>query len=184
MPDVFFGEVLPPDSDIQEEKQKRSAWLAAHTSYDQKWEKISAFVKSLRENPNTSKVYLYGLCWGGKVATLAGCETVEVNGAQVPAFDAIASLHPGRLLASDATNLLVPLALFPSKSEPLDEYKKTVEILDTKPFAALNAYRYYGTMHHGWAGARADLSNADNLAGFTDVYGRLATFFSRVGGEK
>jgi hypothetical protein len=59
-----------------------------------------------------------------------------------------------------------------------------VEILDTKPFAALNAYRYYGTMHHGWAGARADLSSAENLAEFADVYGRLATFFSRVGGQK
>jgi hypothetical protein len=58
-----------------------------------------------------------------------------------------------------------------------------VEIINTKPFASLNAYRYYGTMHHGWAGARADLSNPDNLTEFGDVYGRLALFFKRAGGD-
>jgi hypothetical protein len=36
-------------------------------------------------------------------------------------------------------------------------------------------------MHHGWGGARADLENEDNKAAFTDVYGRLATFFKNAG---
>jgi dienelactone hydrolase len=91
----YLNFYIPNSTLILFQKQKRRAWVPAHTGWDQQWEKLSAFVKGLRENPNTSKVYLYGLCWGGKVATLAGCETVEVNGAQVPAFDAIASLHPG-----------------------------------------------------------------------------------------
>lgn len=34
--------------------------------------------------------------------------------------------------------------------------------------------------HHGWAAARADLSNPENRKQFDDVYQRLADFFSKV----
>jgi hypothetical protein len=33
--------------------------------------------------------------------------------------------------------------------------------------------------HHGWAAARADLGNEENLKQFEDVYKRLAGFFAK-----
>lgn len=63
------------------------------------------------------------------------------------------------------------------------QYEKTVKVLDQKPFASKNAYRYYGAMHHGWAGARANLDDPENLAQFADVYARLATFYKNVAQE-
>jgi hypothetical protein len=34
--------------------------------------------------------------------------------------------------------------------------------------------------HHGWAAARADLSDPENRKQFDDVYQRLADYFARV----
>ena len=33
--------------------------------------------------------------------------------------------------------------------------------------------------HHGWAAARADLDDEENIKQFEDVYKRLADFFSK-----
>jgi dienelactone hydrolase len=37
----------------------------------------------------------------------------------------------------------------------------------------------YATMHHGWMGARANLSNADNLKEYERGYNQLAGFFAK-----
>lgn len=66
------------------------------------------------------------------------------------------------LSASDATDLSVPLALFPSKDEPTEEYEKLLDIIAKKPFADKNAHKHYKNMFHGWAAARADLDNEEN----------------------
>lgn len=60
------------------------------------------------------------------------------------------------------------------------QFKNMIKELGSKPFASKNAYRVYSEMHHGWAGARANLDNENNLRDFTDVYGRLATFFKNA----
>jgi dienelactone hydrolase len=49
--------------------------------------------KLLRDG-GVTKLYLYGLCWGGKMATLSGCQSINVDGKSIPAFDAVAGLHP------------------------------------------------------------------------------------------
>jgi hypothetical protein len=53
-------------------------------------------------------------------------------------------------------------------------------VLANNEFKEKNAYRVYQNMHHGWAGARADLDKEDNFREFTDVYGRLGTFFKNA----
>lgn len=49
--------------------------------------------KLLRDD-GVTKLYLYGLCWGGKVSLLAGGKSMNVDGKSIPAFDAVATLHP------------------------------------------------------------------------------------------
>ncbi|KZV95634.1 hypothetical protein EXIGLDRAFT_735034, partial [Exidia glandulosa HHB12029] len=113
----------------------------------------------------------YGYCWGGKITTLSGA---------TDDFVGVAALHPAMLSAGDADALKVPIAVFPSKDEPVDEYENLLKAISSKPFAAKNSYKLYDTMHHGWAAARADLKDAENLKQYEDVYQRLAGFFSEL----
>jgi dienelactone hydrolase len=53
---------------------------------------------------------VYGLCWGGKVAIMAG--------AHDEAFAAVAQIHPARLAIEDFEALKVPVATFLSQDEP------------------------------------------------------------------
>jgi len=183
MPDVFFGkpfsiEQHPPKND--EDKKALQTFFQTSGNFETVLPGILNLAKLLRDD-GVTKLYLYGLCWGGKVSTLAGCQSMNIDGKSIPAFDAVACIHPAMLSAEDGKKLLVPIAIYASADESVDEYKKMVEELSTRPFASKNAYRVYPEMHHGWAGARADLDKENNHRDFTDVYGRLATFFKSSG---
>jgi dienelactone hydrolase len=41
------------------------------------------------------KLGVYGLCWGGKIATVAGTKMYNLSEEHTPLFDAVASIHPG-----------------------------------------------------------------------------------------
>lgn len=136
------------------------------------------------------KIGAYGLCWGGRIATVAGINA-SLDEGSAPLFNAVASIHPGiacrgdpqsnkRITLDDVEKVTVPTALYASNGEPIDVYKELVEALDKLPFSSKNAYRYYEKMHHGWAAARADLDNEENRKEFGDVYSRLASFFKSV----
>lgn len=185
MPDVFFGdpcpiEVYPPKND--EDKKVIGDFFQNQAKNDRVLPGLLNLAKILRDG-GAEKLYIYGLCWGGKVTTLAGCETYNDNGQSRPFFDAVAALHPANLSAADGEKLVVPIAIYASKDEPLEEFKKLVENLGQRPFASKNAYRVYPTMHHGWGGARAKLEDPDNKEQFADVYGRLVTFFKNASAD-
>lgn len=55
-----------------------------------------------------------------------------------------------------------------------------MEGLNGKPFASKNVYKYYSTVIHGWAGARADFKDEENLKQYKDVYSQVCTFFGNV----
>lgn len=52
---------------------------------------------------------VYGLCWGGKIAAMAGATDV---------FNAVAQVHPARLVVEDFEALKVPIATYISQDEP------------------------------------------------------------------
>lgn len=116
-------------------------------------------------------VGIYGYCWGGKIATLSGA---------TDDFVGVAALHPAMMDGKDAEALKVPMALFPSKDEPVDVYEQVLKTISAKPFASKNSYKLYDTMHHGWAAARGNLEDADNKAQYEDVYKRLSGFFQAL----
>lgn len=182
MPDFFFGKPYPLDqfpAKTEEQKKFYQNFFATTASFGNVMPGLLDLAKELREQGAT-KVFVYGFCWGGKVATLSGCKTTEVDGKTIPIFDAVAAIHPAMMSAEDGKHLLVPIAIFPSGDESVDEYKKLIDELKTKPWADKNAYRVYSNMHHGWAAARADLDNEDNNREYMDVYGRLVTFFQNA----
>jgi len=53
-------------------------------------------------------------------------------------------------------------------------------VLKSKSWADKNAYHYFGETFHGFAAARANLDDAENVKHYTDLYSRLATFLTNI----
>jgi len=172
MPDFFEPDgpypvdKYPPKTD--QDKADIQAFFGGIASPPANVTKLKSFGQVLKAN-GAQRIGVYGFCWGGKVTVAAGGEDTP--------FDAVAIVHPAMLSVDDAKNLTVPLAIYISKDEPVDEYNKIVDVISKKPFAAKNDHKNYTNMFHGWAAARGDLKNEENKKEYEDVYGKLVTFF-------
>ncbi|KAG6812066.1 hypothetical protein H0H92_004597 [Tricholoma furcatifolium] len=156
MPDFFEPhgpfpiDNFPPKT--EKEKHDLQNFFGGTASPPAAIKKLTEFGQTLKSS-GAKHIGVYGFCWGGKV-------TISAGGASTP-FDAVAIVHPAMLSAADAEKLTVPLAIYPSKDEPVTE----------------------GNRFHGWAAARGDLNNSENKKEFKDVYARLAQFYCKVFGK-
>ncbi|KAF9023417.1 hypothetical protein BDZ89DRAFT_1102696 [Hymenopellis radicata] len=172
MPDFFEPDApfdiakFPPKTDQQ--KGDLQAFFGSTANPSAAITKLKTFGESLKAN-GSKRVGVYGMCWGGKVAVSSGGESTP--------FDAVAILHPAMLSVDDASKLTVPLGMYVSGDEPVDEYEKIVDVVSKKPFSDKCDAKNYSNMFHGWGAARADLKNEENLKEFEDVYSRLVSFF-------
>ncbi|KAG6891405.1 hypothetical protein C0992_007629 [Termitomyces sp. T32_za158] len=154
MPDFFEPkgpypiEKFPPKND--QDKRDLQEFFGGTASPSVAIQKLTEFGTALRTN-GAKNVAAYGFCWGGKVTLSAG--------ASFTPFDAVAIVHPAMLSATDAEKLTVPLGIYISKDEPLDE---VLDVISKKSFAPKNDSKHYANMFHGWAAARGDLKNAEN----------------------
>ncbi|KAJ4476609.1 Alpha/Beta hydrolase protein [Lentinula aciculospora] len=175
MPDFFEPDgpfphdPFPPTTD--EGKQALQTFFGTTANPPKNTIKLIEFGNHLKSK-GAAKVGAYGFCWGGKV-------TVSAAGEDTP-FSAVSIVHPAMLSAEDSEKLTVPLAIYPSKDEPKEEFDKIVGILSKKPFADRCDNKYYSAMHHGWAAARGDLKNEENKKEFEDVYTKLVNFFKKT----
>ncbi|KAJ6519444.1 Alpha/Beta hydrolase protein [Mycena sanguinolenta] len=160
---------FPPTTD--EGKKALQEFFGGTANPGEAVKKLTAFAQALKAG-GAKKVGAYGFCWGGKV-------TLSAAGESTP-LEAVSIIHPAMLSVDDAEKLTVPLAIYISKDEPVDEFIKIVDVLAKKPFATKNDNKYYAGMHHGWAAARADLNVQANKEEFENVYTRLAEFFSKT----
>ncbi|KIM71412.1 hypothetical protein PILCRDRAFT_830347 [Piloderma croceum F 1598] len=134
--------------------------------------KLVQFAQLLKSNGSKS-VGAYGYCWGAKICILAG-------GSEDTPLNALGMVHPAMLSSDDATKLRVPMAMYITKDEPIDEFNKINDIISNKPFASKNDSANYKNMFHGFAAARADLANEENKREFEDVYTKLVNFFKNT----
>ena len=96
-------------------------------------------------------------------------------------FKAFAQVHPTFVQPQDAKQLTVPVATFRSGEEPEDVMRSFHETaLSNEDIATNSVFGEYHDLHHGFAGARADLGNEANKIAFQDVYKRLADFFTQT----
>ncbi|KAG8772680.1 hypothetical protein FRC12_002947 [Ceratobasidium sp. 428] len=162
------NEAFPPRND--EEGKKLQEFFGTTANVGDRCKQMEETADLLRKD-GAKYVGTIGFCWGGKLSTV---------GATTGKTDAAVAIHPAMLDVKDAENLKVPLAIFPSKDEPLDEYEKIVETISKKPFASKNAYKVYDDMYHGWAAARADFDKPETKKAYEDVYGTSVTFFKNA----
>ncbi|SJX61803.1 related to AIM2-cytoplasmic protein involved in mitochondrial function or organization [Sporisorium reilianum f. sp. reilianum] len=174
MPDFFRGKPFPQESyppNTDEKKAEFQAFFGAAGDFSARKPDLEAVADELKQ-AGAAKLGLVGFCWGGKLSVLTGGEGTK--------FSAVAQVHPAMVDPKDAEKLTVPIANFPSKDEPQKEVEAFEAEVHKKPFAKDCVYKHYGENHHGWATARADLSDEGNLKSFQDVYQRLADFFSKT----
>ena len=158
---------VPPDTDSKkatmENFRKTKADIpAAVTSL------LDTTAAAKTQFPQVSKWAAFGLCWGGKVAVLASADSTP--------FTASGQTHPGRLAAEDASALTIPYILLASKDEAADVVAEYAKIL--KQDGKVGVVETYGTMFHGWMGARADLQDEENATEFERGYTQAAKFFA------
>lgn len=68
------------------------------------------------------------------------------------------------LAKEDAEKMTIPHICLASKDEAADVVKQYAEILSSEGYTGV--VETYGTMHHGWMGARANLENEENAREF------------------
>ncbi|KAI0651509.1 Alpha/Beta hydrolase protein [Trametes meyenii] len=179
MPDFFEPagpwpvDQFPPKTD--EEKAKLQAFFGGTAKPQDAVGKLINVGKALKSE-GAGWVGTFGFCWGGKVTILSGS-------ADSTPFDAVAAIHPAMLSHGDVTELKVPLGLYPSNDEPVDESKQILEIVSKKPFSDKSDYKLYDSFH-GFAAARANLDDPENKKHYEDLYARLLTFFSKASGTQ
>jgi len=134
-----------------------------------KWlPELVAVANALRKE-GFEKVGAIGYCWGGKLSILAGTSP--------DAFDAVAVVHPAFLANEDADNLAVPIGFYPTKDEPKEVCEYIREVVSKKPFASKNSLHHFETVPHGFASARAKLSDPENKKQFELFYEKVTKFF-------
>ncbi|KAG8905793.1 hypothetical protein FRB99_008218 [Tulasnella sp. 403] len=176
IPDFFKGnaashDLFPPKTD--EDQAKIQDWFAKSGNFALHIDELDEAVEELRKSEGADvKIGSVGYCWGGKMATVYAKDASKLKG--------IACVHPGRVDANDATSLAVPIGLFPSADEPVEECEKFMKAMSEKPFASKNQYKHYHSVHHGFAAARGDLKDPEVKKQYTDVYERTAAFFNSV----
>ncbi|KAI9829316.1 MAG: hypothetical protein M1819_006379 [Sarea resinae] len=162
VPDFFKGEPLqvsffPPDTD--EKKAKVQAFIEEKAGIEANLFVLLQTTELAKKRwPEVKSWGAFGLCWGGKVAALA-------SGPDSP-FQVSGQAHPGRLAKEDAEAMTIPHICLCSPDEPADIVKAYSDILTAPESGKVGEVELYGTMFHGWMGARADLKNEENVKEF------------------
>lgn len=128
MPDFFDGEPAdiswyPPDN---EEKGKLlGEFFNTKAAPPKNIARVRKIVEEIKtKNPSITDFGVLGFCWGGKITTL-------ISASGTP-FKAAATAHPAMVDPGDAPNVVIPIALLPSKDEDKDAVTKFQEGLKVK----------------------------------------------------
>lgn len=108
----FLPLAIPPKNDS--DKEALQAFFgpdgAAHPPSN--IGKLTKFAEALKAD-GVKNVGAYGFCWGAKICISSGGEDTP--------FSSVAMVHPAMLSADDAEKLTVPLAMYITKDESVDE---------------------------------------------------------------
>jgi len=169
LPDFFRGTYwdesdFPPANpeDLQNWLQRNGSWdnIVKHD--------IQTVINAFATRDNITEVGIFGMCWGGKVATLAATELDEIKVAGL--------VHPASVNNSEADGVRVPMYLLPTSNEP--DMLPFYNVLYEK-FGDNSGHRRFDDMFHGFAGARGNFSNPLNRMRVDEVIYILGGFFHR-----
>ncbi|KAF2496655.1 hypothetical protein BU16DRAFT_525808 [Lophium mytilinum] len=176
-PDFFKGKTIVGQNlfpmDTEEKKEKMGKFFAEVAGFEEGTKSILAIHKAAGEKYSSVTTWgAFGLCWGGKVTALASAEG--------SLFKAAGTAHPGRLAIEEAEAITIPYICLFSKDEDTPLGQEYGKILMSSPKAKGSVFETYGTMHHGWMGARANLEDEENAKEYVRGYEQAAEFFKAL----
>ncbi|PMD31223.1 dienelactone hydrolase [Hyaloscypha variabilis F] len=161
VPDFFKGSPMLGEwytNPTEESDKLKNAFLAQAFNFKNHAQELLDFNSAAKSKfASVSSWGAVGLCWGGKVVVI-------LSGEGTP-FTASGQVHPGKLEFADAQKLTIPHIVLASNGEPEEVVKQYHDLLVGE--GKKNVVETYGTMHHGWMGARAKLGEEANLKEYT-----------------
>ncbi|KAF2803152.1 uncharacterized protein BDZ99DRAFT_468490 [Mytilinidion resinicola] len=175
-PDFFNGKRLAKDlfpMDTDEKQATVGKFFAEVAGFEEGTKSLLAVRNAGSEKFSSVTAWgAFGLCWGGKVTALASAEG--------SLFKAAGTAHPGRLAIDEAHGITIPYICLFSKDEDTDLGREYGKVLMSNPKAKGSVFETYGTMHHGWMGAKADLENEENAKEYVRGYEQASEFFKAL----
>lgn len=173
VPDFFRGSPAQNEwysVQSEENEKKKTEFMGTARNFGAHAKTLLGLVEAAKEKWGSVESWgAFGLCWGGKVTALT-------SGANTP-FKVSGQVHPGGFSKDDAGKITIPHIVLASKGEDAAVTKAYEEIFAGE--GKIGEIETYGTMHHGWMGARADLKNEENLKEYERGYNHLAKFFAK-----
>ncbi|KAK6355340.1 hypothetical protein TWF696_004449 [Orbilia brochopaga] len=175
MPDFFNGQPMdlnffPPDTD--EKKAKWKSFFEIDAAIPRTTETAYKVLAGVKEKfPEVTTWGMFGLCWGGKAATVIAKDPKNV-------IQAAGQAHPAMLDAADYENYPLPQLTLFSKDEDPQVAQKVSETLEALGKGSVT--KTYPNDIHGWMGARANLKNPAEAKSYEQGYTDVVEFFKKT----
>ncbi|KAF3941642.1 hypothetical protein ABW19_dt0201630 [Dactylella cylindrospora] len=160
---------FPPDTD--EKKEKLTSFFKNEAAIPLTTETATKVVTGLKEKyPTVEKWGIFGLCWGGKAATLIANST--------KLFAASGQAHPAMLDPQNIADSPVPHLCLSSKDEDVTAAQKVIDIVSQRTDGSYSTI--YAENIHGWMGARSNLKDAFEKESYEKGYKEVVDFFKKT----
>jgi len=169
LPDFYRGDSWDPANFPPEDPNDLAEWLARVGNWELVVKPDLMEIVDHYKAEGVEEFAIFGMCWGGKVATLASTELNTL-------FKAAAMVHPASVANSEADGVKIPMYLMPTANEP--DMLPFYQVLQQK-FGNNTGHRRFDDMFHGFSGARGNFSNPINQQRVNEVISTLGLFFDR-----
>jgi len=170
MPDFFKGAVISPD--ILGDRPKIIAWITEHGSWAKTIKASLYEVVEAEKKHGAEKFGIFGFCWGAKISL----EAVSEDGA----FSGAAFIHPSAFEPDNAKAIKTPILNIPTKDDPdMTPFMENLKAANPSAFAKSSHHRF-DDMHHGFAAARGDWSDAVQAKRANEAIRYVTEFFASL----
>ncbi|KAK9686182.1 hypothetical protein K7432_015248 [Basidiobolus ranarum] len=163
MPDFFRGKPWDQNRIKPDDRPTVREWLGTVANWDNVKVDLEK-VKGRLTSDGFINFGIVGLCWGAKMAVLANRDG---------SFAAASLIHPSAFVDEDAELAQAPILFISTK-----DFTEFMNILSKKPFGDKCQHHRFEDMFHGFAGARGDYTNAQNVKCATEAIQFTGDFFN------
>jgi len=165
LPDFFRGDTW----DVDRDPNDRQEWMDRVGDWNGIIKPDLINIVQYYKSRDVEEFAIFGMCWGGKIATLAAIELSEY-------FKASGLVHPSSVTDDEAEDVKIPMYLMPASNDPDMSY--FYEVLQEK-FGENCGFRLFDDMNHGFTGARGNFSDPLVRERVDEVITKLGIFFDQ-----
>jgi len=127
---------------------------------------LTKVVEDVKSKGTVKQFGVVGYCWGAKIVSISLTEGTP--------FSVGGQVHPSFTVPEDASKIVTPLIVLPSK----DEDAATIKAFEAN-LKVPHYVNFYPESPHGWMATRADLKDDKARANFEKGYQEVSDFFHK-----